>query len=148
MSILGWLFCYHYFSRTCSTSLVTARSALANCSAMEAMRTATVKSEQLLFREYLVLGGVIHMDSCVSLLELWIHSVASFVNCERAKGLLGTTLTSDTGMGMDTRICGQSTAIKQDLMNIRWTRTVSPVAAALCNHSSCEGGDPSKTSDW
>lgn len=68
------------------------------------------------------------MGFCASFLQLWIPSVASFVNSERAKRLLGTTLPSDTGMGVDTRICGQSTAIKQDLMNIRWTRTVSPVA--------------------
>jgi len=72
------------------------------------------------------------MDSCESLLQLWIPSVASFVNSEKVKGLLGTTLTSDTGMGMGTRVCGQSAAIKQNLVNIRWTRTVSPIANVLC----------------
>lgn len=72
------------------------------------------------------------MDSCASFLQWWIPSVASFVNTGRGKGLLGTTLTSDTGMGMETRICGQSTAIRQDLMNIRWTGAVSPDANVPC----------------
>lgn len=72
------------------------------------------------------------MDSCVSFLQLWIPSVGSFVKSEGAKRLWGTSLTWDTGMGMDARICGQTAAIKQDLMNIRWTRTLRPIAKVPC----------------
>lgn len=57
------------------------------------------------------------MEYSASFLQLWIPSVASFVNSETSKGLLGTTLTSNTGVGMDTRLRGQRTAIKEYLIN-------------------------------
>lgn len=89
MSISGWLFCYHYFSRTCNTYPPTARSALANCwrwSCVSSHKEGRVSAFQT------TLGCVVHMDPSVSFLLLCVHLVASFVCSKGAEGTSGANL--------------------------------------------------------